>query len=622
LAAVFYVAAAGSYPTQSNLANSHFAAHNGSLDAGATSTLFDWNPISTSNPNGPLNPIDCGTTVPGGVENCRTDLVSSGSDESLGQGTKEDDSNVSVVSGQIPTNKDDLSRFYINHETVTTQTNCGAAAHPTTTCHFLYLAWERSNLLGSAHIDFELNQSNPGITSTAGSQTVSRTAGDVLIDFDFGGSGVPTLIFHLWKTTGATKQGKATECEAATTYPCWGKGQQLAAASYVASVNGSQVTDRNNPGAPRNLPGTTVTQQNKTTVSSTFGEAGINLESAGIFQPGACENIGYAWVKSRSSGSSFVSELKDFITPLGVDISNCGGITIQKVTDPSPDPTSTSFDYTASAANGGDTDTTSFSLGDGDSQDLMKGTSTQIKAGDYTVTETPDSNFTLTNIVCQDDSSTFGYGDGTTNDHTDFTDGDVSATIHLAAGEHVTCVFTNTEKTGAIQINKTSSKTGNPVGGAHFEVCTNDGPYDSGNPCDPAATGSDDLVTDSTTGVACVDGLAFGDYYVTETQAPTGYAIDDSSTSPVTVDTGSACDDSANIPSSQQLSPTDTPLADIQVNVRDAGSGETSSTITCTDGQSNVIGSDDNPATTGWDTSQTDLGLPPDTYTCTIVVDP
>src|SRR6266487_4335662 len=40
------------------------------------------------------------------------DLTSGGTDNSFGQGTKEDDPNVSVVTGSIPPQKSDLTRFY------------------------------------------------------------------------------------------------------------------------------------------------------------------------------------------------------------------------------------------------------------------------------------------------------------------------------------------------------------------------------------------------------------------------------------------------------------------------------------------------------------------------------
>src|SRR5262245_9990363 len=44
--------------------------------------------------------------------NTGVDLPSGSGDNSFGQGTKEDNPNVSVVSGSIPPNKSDLTRFY------------------------------------------------------------------------------------------------------------------------------------------------------------------------------------------------------------------------------------------------------------------------------------------------------------------------------------------------------------------------------------------------------------------------------------------------------------------------------------------------------------------------------
>src|SRR6266480_6549555 len=70
------------------------------------------------------------------------DLPSGTGDNSFGQGTKEDNAAVSVVSGSIPPNKSNLTRFYEASE-------IGSNGH-----NFLYLAWERSNVLGSGNNDF------------------------------------------------------------------------------------------------------------------------------------------------------------------------------------------------------------------------------------------------------------------------------------------------------------------------------------------------------------------------------------------------------------------------------------------------------------------------------------
>jgi hypothetical protein len=142
--------------------------------------------------NSPVETITCPSTIPGTGTNCGLDLVKNQGDNALGQGAKEDDPAPTVVFGSIPPSKDDLSRFYVNQE------HAGGN-------DFLYLAWERSNLLGSAHMDFEFNQD---ATLSANGVTPVRTAGDLLIDFDFGGSGVPVLQKHTWITSG----NPATDC--------------------------------------------------------------------------------------------------------------------------------------------------------------------------------------------------------------------------------------------------------------------------------------------------------------------------------------------------------------------------------------------------------------------------
>src|SRR5262249_6445855 len=186
---------------------------NGSL----TGSPHDW--------NNPIEPISCPSTIPGTGPNCGLDLVKDGADNSLGQGSKEDDLSVTVVDGSIPPSKDDLSRFYVNHEKAASD--------------FLYVAWERSNLLGSAHMDFELNQNQVGIGTTPGPVTLNRTVGDLLIDFDFGGSGVPVLAVHRW----IDAPSSPSLCEASNSVPCWDKGTPLSAVSAESSVNNADVTD-------------------------------------------------------------------------------------------------------------------------------------------------------------------------------------------------------------------------------------------------------------------------------------------------------------------------------------------------------------------------------------------
>src|SRR5436190_15925593 len=110
--------------------------------------------------------------------NTGIDTPSGSSDNAFGQGTKEDNAAVSVVDGSIPPNKNDLTRFYEASE----QASNGNI--------YLYLAWERLVNIGNANLDFEINQNTTAnwTSNTVGPVTINRTAGDVLVTYDFGGS--------------------------------------------------------------------------------------------------------------------------------------------------------------------------------------------------------------------------------------------------------------------------------------------------------------------------------------------------------------------------------------------------------------------------------------------------
>ncbi len=222
-------------------------------------------------------------------------------DDSLGQGTKEDSPVPTVVTGSVPNNKSDLTRFYVSDEAV------GAR-------HFLYLAWERvQEPNGTTNMDFEFNQSR---TLSSNGVTPVRTAGDVLIKYDLSQGGtVPSLGFHRWVTTGTASQ----VCQASNSVPCWGKVQPLTGFADGA-INTSSVVDPIPPNNPRTLS------------PRTFGEAAIDLTASNILPPGTCAGFGRAYLKSRAS-DSFTAEVKDFIAPIPVDINNCGTINIHKEDD-------------------------------------------------------------------------------------------------------------------------------------------------------------------------------------------------------------------------------------------------------------------------------------------------
>jgi Prealbumin-like fold domain len=516
------------------------------------------------------------------------DQPSGSTDNSFGQGTKEDNANATVVTGSIPPNKNDLTRFYVGSEFVSGS-------------NFLYLAWERAVNIGNANLDLELSQNaTAGFTgTTTGPVTLNRTAGDILITYDFSGSGTPTLGLLKWVTSGPTSQ-----CFSSNSLPCWGNRVNLSAAgSAEGAVNTGTVTDPVPPNAPRTL------------TTGLFGEAAVNLTAAGVFPAGTCEAFGSTFLKSRAS-SSFGAEVKDFIAPQPVNISNCGEIKIIKHTNPRG--VNQTFSYTSTIPNPpsgsttpsctSDTTPSAFTLNDSgnSSSDNAANTEdcTKVVAGSYTVTEGAEpANFTLESLLCTATGGGSGAQDGTDP---------LKANITVVPNSVVTCTYTNKQNLGALKIIKTSSKGTNPgLAGAQFSIT---GPNSYSN-----------SVTSGGDGTICVDHLPFGTYSVTETAPPTGYKIDDTSAHNVPVNLTSTCGDG----NEATFSATDTPLWDLQVRFRDGGSGATSGTISCESPTGTVLTAD-TTATTGWGasppptgTTNTYLGLTaPRTVTCTIEIDP
>jgi hypothetical protein len=528
-----------------------------------------------------------------GIEDYPNPGATSGTtaDTSFNGGVKQDHNCAGVGTGKPP-NKDDLSRVYLASKVLNGQT-------------FLELAWARipqNSTSASAHVGFEFNQ---GTTACpAGSNgLVQRTEGDVLIVYDFeGGSAAPVLTLRRW----VTSLGAA--CEVVTNVPpCWGTAQDLTAGGFAEGrVNTSNVTDALSPPALDSATGTSV---DRTLATQEFGEAGINLTAAGVIPLNTCVSFGKAYAVSRSSGNSAQAQMKDLVGPANFNLQNCGTIKIIKQT--SPRGIDQDFDFTSNIAGAQllcTTDTTpaDFTLNDAGNSGKTPGstdpaqnsagnteTCANVPVGSYTVTEGADPpGFAFDSLTCT--------ASGTSTSVT--TSGKV-ASITLAGGGSVTCLYTNLQQLGAIKILKTSSKTGNVLADATFSIT---GP-----------NGYSNSVTTASDGSVCVDGLTFGTYTVTETGAPPGFVIDDPSGHSVVVDNNAECSDSPYV--GETTSFTDTPVADIQVRFRDGGSGETSATISC----NNPTGTTSLADTTGWDDTTTVTGIhAPVIVTCTIDIDP
>jgi hypothetical protein len=211
----------------------------------------------------------------------KADKPSGKTDDAFGQGTSEGDAVPTVVAGSIPPQKSDLTSFGVyDGET-----------------GYVHLAWARvQEPNGNTNMDFEFNQSR---TPSSNGITPVRTEGDLLIEFHIvsGGSDA-TLSKRTWDGT------------------VWGDEDPLGG-NAIGSINTAAIL------AADSTIGSLSAR--------TFGEASIDLTQ--IFSTSTCRHFGSAYLKSRSS-DSFSSEIKDFIAPTNVDLTNCRSLVVKKV-DPS-----------------------------------------------------------------------------------------------------------------------------------------------------------------------------------------------------------------------------------------------------------------------------------------------
>ena len=302
----------------------------------------------------------------GVAETRKADKPTGSTDDSFGNGSKEDTPVPAVVDGSIPPNKSDLLNFGVYLET-----NANGK--------FLNVFWHRvQEPSGTTNMDFEFNKSS---TLSANGVTPVRSAGDVLIQYDLAQGGTnPQLFLSRWVTSGASSQ-----CEAANSTPCWSDRVNLTAqGDATGSINTTAI-----PAAESDGLGNVSAR--------TFGEAQIDFDALTGGSGASCESFAGAYLKSRSS-DSFTAAMKDFIAPAGLNLSNCGQVIIRKQTDPdktvtNPDP---AFGYTHNVNVAGTTDPTTFSLQDDGVQTIN-----DVLQGSYTLTEdAPPASWEFANVDC------------------------------------------------------------------------------------------------------------------------------------------------------------------------------------------------------------------------------
>lgn len=586
----------------------------------------------------------------------RVDKVNGTGDDSYAGGVKEDTVCPGTTTDSIPPNKSDLLQFGAWEEE-------GSPG-------YLHLYWIRvTDPTGTTLMDFEFNQSE---LNCAGSPNKQRTTGDLLIEYSIDQGGArANMTLREWN---GTRWGTAVDID--------GAAMAAGTINQTAIPAGTDSLDLDGDGDDDPLPGMSA---------RTFGEASIDLNL--IFDDDECTSFGAAMLKSRSS-DSFTSQLKDFVAPIPLTLTNCGAVEITKQTDPDTGETPT-FGYTETFLTDDDVQTDTFTLHDdqtatwtnvlfgddytvteddlptgwefvdvvcGDStgvtptingetvtfsidssNDVLRCTYTNQALADLTIVKqvnddpgTDDFDFTTTGGLTpatftlaptgtgaagEDSTSYTGIPTGTYSvaetvpagwNLTDATcdNGDPVTAIELGAGDDVTCTFVNERERGAIDITKLRKHAAaeggeGPHAGVTFTVTDA-----ADNVIDTVVTGAD--------GTACVDGLLYGDYTVTET-VPDNYVSADASKD-VTVSAEAVCGDAA----AADVSFMNTPLTDVTVSVDSLVDGGTASTISCVDGAGTLV--DEDTTNAPGDVSLTIEDLEPTaptaTLVCTIVVDP
>ena len=462
---------------------------------------------------------DAGTAIRGGVD-VQADTPSGKNDSAFGQGTAENQEPPTIKNGSIPPNKSDLTNFGIFNE----KSSSGS---------FLQLFWSRvQEPSGTTNMDFEFNKlycdvGTGDVDCSSNGVTPDRSVGDLLIEYHLENGGV-TATLSLREWTGSA----------------WGSAEALTGKA-IGSINSSAIAAGDSGGLGSLSP-------------RTFGEASIDLSQ--VLSQDRCESFGSAYLKSRSS-DSFSSEIKDFIAPKKVSVSNCGSVLVEKVEAGTTTPRLTGATFVvrpgstdADGTTAAETELTEVADGLYCADDLLFGdveVEETVAPPGYELPADPTQDFTVTDN---------GTCDGRVDD-----------------GDEPDLTFEDPPSRGAIEITKTAkhkdtSGDTSPNLVAEFTITSDE-------LADPIVVSTD------ADGKACVDNLAFGDYNVEETDVPAGYeAPADAS---VTVDNKAACSDT--LFGGEQVTMENTPLTNLDITLASQVDGATETVITCKDADGNVV---------------------------------
>jgi uncharacterized surface anchored protein len=500
-------AALGSSPANAIGDPSAFEAADGNMTVQGSGAL-DWNCLTSLGATGSTG--SCGSND--GSYNQEQDLAAGTSnDVSWPSGTKLD-AVCPVLGLSSDPGKDTFTDIASYHDTLLSTLSSKIDT-------FLYGATLRQTANGSASENVVLQQGTGGNCTgePTGVAVLRNTVGDKLIGINYGGSGIAAFNVLTWIGTGSCVISHDSP-------PCWGNSQALSLnfaegqsnlAAITAAQNGLQVGDAKDAVNPAGGAQALVAGQ--------FAEFGIDLVSAGVVSPTACEGFAQTMWESRSSGSSFTSNPEDVEIQAG-HFSTCQPASINIVKQ----------DSTGHALAGA---TFGAFLGNPPTGTALA-TCTTDANGNCTLSGLNGSS--TTTYTVEELSAPNGYNAGP--------DQTCQITFsQTAQNPACTPTFKDTPAAGQINIQKTDN-SGNPLQGAKFTLYTeNTSSEPSGDsatqpdgddtPAAPSQAGNV-ICTTNAAGTCSFNQVVPGAYTVFETATPVGYQT--SAAQDVTVGIGSS----------------------------------------------------------------------------------
>ncbi|HEU5043301.1 MAG TPA: SpaA isopeptide-forming pilin-related protein [Nocardioidaceae bacterium] len=417
-------------------------------------------------------PADALTTLPaidGAPSGTAAYTDQTGHNDDIYKSSKEDGAPTAWIggSGLVDTGSDVTSVYY------------DTAIDTTSGDLWFYLGYARTEA-GVATGVVELNQLPDVDGANGGVKVPDRSPGDLRITFTQNSGGSPFTEYAVQRWTGST----------------WGQAVTLPSASY----------------------------QSDTGTDGLFAEFSIDLSAIGL-APACDESFTQINMRTRSSDKNN-AELKDYVPPISVQVqARCRAIEVQKYDATTNEPLpGAQFQLYADSNGNGNLDLPG-----------TPGTTTDAAIGGPVTTDQSDGSSTVNNAYTWKDLPWGTYFVKETSAPAGYLQDPKAVqnvTLDVNTGDNGTAYakFYNRQMLAGIQVLKLDKTTGDPLTGAKFQLWEDNGDGVFNDNSD-TKVGTEHVasqaVGSSTVGNTYTwSGLRYGTYFVQETQAPAGYALD------------------------------------------------------------------------------------------------